>query len=128
MAHRVVVEGFKVEKFMDNLIKSAPIIGRHTSVVHITNTDKGTAGVCYVWAPRALQPWGNPLPVQCPVCLCFRSFKKPTMGANNTISFTCDGINGNGIPCRDVIYFHKPKNVLSAGLHKTDWIKLSWPQ
>jgi len=128
MAHRVVVEGFKVDKFMDNLIKSAPIVGRHTSIVHISDTDKGIAGVCYVWAPRALQPWGNPLPVQCPVCLAVRSFKKWTVGTNNTISFTCEGINGNGITCNEVLFFHKPDNVLSADLKKSDWIKFSWPQ
>ena len=127
MAHRVVVEGLQIQKFMDNLVKSAPIIGRHTSIVHISDSDKGKVGVCYVWAPRALQPWGNPLPPQCPVCLCFRSWGKYTVGTNNCLSFACGGVNGNEFICRHTITFQKPDNVISVGLHRSDWMKLSWP-
>lgn len=127
MAHRTVVEGLQIEKFIDHLLKTAPIIGRHTSLVHISNFNQGVSGVSYVWAPRTLAPWGNPLPVQCPDCRCVRSWGKPTVGANNALLFVCGGINGNGFICKNEIFFKKPDNVLSVGLHRTDWMKLSWP-
>ena len=51
----------------------SPLLGMHTGVVHLawSQSDNEVVllkGCKYVWTHRDRQPWGQPLPIQCPQC------------------------------------------------------------
>lgn len=127
MAHRVIVESLDINQFITSLLASAPIVGRHTSIIHLEKKEDRLLGFKYVWAKRPITPWGTPLPAQCLGCKCFRSWGKFSVGRNNTLSFQCKGVRGDGSPCTYTIFFEKPEKVIDAEISKTDWIKMVWP-
>ena len=60
----VVIHGFSFIEGLEFGLKECLMLGRHTSVLHFAEDQ-----VCrYVWAHQKTQPWGHPLPLQCPQC------------------------------------------------------------
>ncbi|KAH9984523.1 hypothetical protein BJV77DRAFT_966060 [Russula vinacea] len=115
MSQRVILESYDISNFIGNLISSSPIIARHTSIIHLCITEKGTSSVQYLWAHKAIQPWGKRLPPQCDKCGSFRSWDKPVhvpaSGANRVgYSFRCTGT--------------MPEGVIEV---KNGWMTLPWP-
>jgi hypothetical protein len=126
MSFRVIIQGFNVNGFIGELLGTSPIVGRHTSIIHLSKTPNGLIGSKYVWAHPDMVPWGNVLPVQCPRCFSYRSFGQRLMGvgAATSMSFSCNGLF-KGQTCGKVITFPKPLQV--KNLPKSDWIALPWP-
>ncbi|KAH9984339.1 hypothetical protein BJV77DRAFT_966235 [Russula vinacea] len=129
MSQRVILESYDISNFIGNLINSSPIITRHTSIIHLCITEKGTSSVQYLWAHKAIQPWGKCLPPQCDKCGSFQSWDKPVhvpaSGANRVrYSFRCTGTTVNGSECMNVLTFYQPEGVIEV---KNGWMTLPWP-
>ncbi|KAH9983730.1 hypothetical protein BJV77DRAFT_1072644, partial [Russula vinacea] len=129
MSQRVILESYDISNFIGNLISSSPIIARHTSIIHLCITEKGTSSVQYLWAHKAIQPWGKRLPPQCDKCGSFRSWDKPVhvpaSGANRVgYSFRCTGTTVNGSECMNILTFYQPEGVIEV---KNGWMTLPWP-
>ncbi|KAG2120545.1 uncharacterized protein F5147DRAFT_647030 [Suillus discolor] len=108
---RVLVEGFEVEEAIEDLLKAAPQLGMHTSIIHIRVTnifhrrpptvseynkgamrmdDKASMIVTtYKFFHENQHPWGNPLPYQCLRCYCVRSWGSTTRPMSSNTQFAC---------------------------------------
>ncbi|KAG2108982.1 uncharacterized protein F5147DRAFT_652559 [Suillus discolor] len=108
---RVLVEGFEVEEAIEDLLKAAPRLGMHTSIIHIRVTnifrhhpptvseynkgamhmdDKASMIVTtYKFFHENQRPWGNPLPYQCPRCYCVHSWGSTTRPMSSNTQFAC---------------------------------------
>jgi hypothetical protein len=127
MANRIIVESHQIDHFINDLLKSAPVVARHTSIVHLSAFGNRVKSVQYIWANKFMQPWGKRLPAQCSECLSFRPWDKPvsTGGSDgNVYLFKCRGTKANGSGCANILTFKKPAGFISAS---DDWITLSWP-
>jgi hypothetical protein len=128
MAQRVIVENFDASRFVDGLLDSAPIVGRHTSIVHLSKTEKGVAGQKYVWSNEHVRPWGHVLPAQCPKCFSHLPWGKKVVArskGNNTICFTCMGRKANSSHCGNVVVYEKPENIVR--ISGAGWLTFRWP-
>jgi hypothetical protein len=126
MAHRVIIEDHKVTTFLIGLLQSSPVAARHTSVIHLENTEKGIDGRLHTWAKPEIRPWGSHLPPQCLKCFSFRPWKlkSPTGTSNDDAVFRCNGKTVEGIACACIITFPVPKDVDVKG----NWISTPWPR
>jgi len=88
--HRVLIQGFPVQKVLPSLLKLAEPLGLHTSIVHIHDASI----VEYIWSDPDLAPNGHPLSIQCGGCGAIRSMNgksegKMGKGGKVTEVFTC---------------------------------------
>jgi hypothetical protein len=125
MAHRVIVEGFDISRWMTNLLDSSPIAARHTSIIHLRETEGVIHGLEYVWAHRQMQPWGSPLPPQCPRCFSFRPWAERKKTTDSRVVFSCKG-KSKGMVCGYLDKADRPSNLRDAP-PRSDWITLNWP-
>ena len=129
MTQRVILESYDVSDFIGHLIAASPVIGRHTSIVHLSITAEGMKSVQYVWAHKNMQPWGKRLPAQCDKCGSFRSWDKPgSIPASDSnrggYSFRCTGTTQNGSNCTHIITSYQPEGIIEV---KNNWMTLPWP-
>ena len=69
----VVIYSFQFTKALEQVLTESPLLGMHTGIVHLAwsqsdNEADLLKGCKYVWTHRDHQPWGQPLPIQCPQC------------------------------------------------------------
>jgi hypothetical protein len=122
LAQKVVVESFPIDgSFVTTFLQPSIVLARHTSVVHLKKgIDKGSK---YVWAHRDMQPWGTPLPAQCPNCKTFRPWGPRKSGKDKVATFRCQG-KYNKSDCNYLFVASIPSNVV----HTTnDWMTVEWP-
>lgn len=126
MAQRVIVEGFQLSKFAANLLESAPIVGRHTSIIYLSATKDGVVAQEFVWGNPNVQPFGQELSPQCPDCSAVRSWGKPNVTGTNErlLTFKCRGSNHRGEKCLNVVEFEKPDRFVKA--LTGGWMQLEW--
>lgn len=128
--HNVVVETVQLdEHFLPGLLHHAQTMAKHSSVVHIRKGDTPDGlpkSLKYVWGQKQMQPWGKPLPAQCPHCRAFRSWgprKNIEEGGGKVAKFYCRG-QLNRVACKYVFVAPMPSNLI----HTTgDWLTVIWP-
>jgi len=99
-------------------------------MVHIQKNDVIPDGepkaLKYVWAQRQMQPWGKPLPAQCPQCRAFRPWgprKNFEEDGSKVARFFCGGKYKKSL-CGYVFEVVIPKNLIKT---EGDWLKVGWP-
>jgi hypothetical protein len=124
LAQKLVVESLSIDdQFMSTFLQPSYVLARHSSVIHIKRDDKGAIRSSkYVWAHRDMQPWGQPLPAQCPQCKSFRSWGK-RKNTQSTAEFRCEAKRKQG-DCNYLFVVEQPGNIVRS---KGDWIDVSWP-
>jgi len=107
--------------FVATFLQPSYVLGRHSSVVHIR---KGVdQSVKYVWAHKDLQPWGTPLPAQCPHCKSFRPWGPRKPGQKKSATFRCQG-KYNKVDCNHLFVALWPDNMVTTD---HDWMVVEWP-
>lgn len=122
MAQRVIIEGYDVSVFIGPLLASSPIVGRHTSVIHLIPSPDGVQGRKYIWAHPDLRPWGRDLPPQCPKCGSFKPWGKKKKRGDGSYSFQCE--YGHG--CMGVFISTAPKQEYTT-IPNSEWLSFEWP-
>ncbi|KAG1721495.1 uncharacterized protein EDB91DRAFT_1256477 [Suillus paluster] len=119
----VLVEGFKVQDTMQDLLVASFQLGMHSSIihVHITNAfrhcpptvseyNKGALYVdekasmitlTYTYFDENQHLWGNPLPYQCSDCNCVRPWNCSTRSMSDNVKFSCKN-------CGFILTYTKP--------------------
>jgi len=126
LAQKLVVESVVIDdQFVSSFLQPSYILARHSSVVHIRRNPQGaTISSKYVWGHREMQPWGQPLPAQCPECKSFRSWsKRKTRSDKSTAEFRCEAKRTQG-HCNYVFVAGMPGNLTRS---MDDWMVVSWP-
>ncbi|KIM58291.1 hypothetical protein SCLCIDRAFT_10278 [Scleroderma citrinum Foug A] len=65
----IVIHGFKFTSALEHVLKESMALGMHTGIMHFLLVAK------YVWTHQDYQPWGQPLPMQCPQCGAVKKWK-----------------------------------------------------
>jgi hypothetical protein len=133
MVHRVFVEGFDVTAYIGKLLGSAPVVARHTAIIHVRRSSNTILGTRYTWANADLRPWGNTLPQQCPKCHAFKPWSKKKQGLGavaNCFTFRCKGkkydtVKRAMVDCTELLVFNPPLNYQKIA--DSDWIAFQWP-
>ncbi|KAA1474044.1 hypothetical protein DENSPDRAFT_882494 [Dentipellis sp. KUC8613] len=96
------VRGYLLSKILPRILSEIePRFGRHTGVIHLgyitgqegKGWEHSVPVTKYLWHSGTIQPWGNPIPDQCPECGCLRrwNFGKPDLTVVKTITVRCMG-------------------------------------
>jgi len=69
----IVIHGFIFTVALEHVLKESTTLGMHTGIVHFFLGNSGDGKSVfqvtkYVWMHQDCQPWGQPLPIQCPEC------------------------------------------------------------
>jgi hypothetical protein len=129
MAHRAIIQNHDIGKFINEILITSAVVGRHSSVIYVRNDGKEIKGMEYVWSNQDIQPWGYRLPPQCEKCLSFRPWGRKAVGLGgvaSNISFACEGVTVEGKRCNMVKTYRKPGNI--NRLAGSDWLWYSWPR
>jgi len=102
--HRFHILGFPDDNIMCHLLSENQKLGAHSGIVFVDL--KGTITE-YRWSHRTRRPFGIPLPFQCPICKCFKSYKRDGMASTalNTVTgldnavWRCTSRNAEGNCC-----------------------------
>jgi hypothetical protein len=97
--HRILIEGYSLNSSMKAMLSatSQTHLARHTSVVHMQlEAETSTVGsTLYVFAHPKWRPWGNRLPIACPICASPHSWSD-VIKKGSTYSYVCrrEGCSG----------------------------------
>ena len=69
----VIIYGFQFTKALEQVLTESLLLGMHTGIVHLAWSQSDNEvdllkGCKYVWTHCDRQPWGQPLPILCPLC------------------------------------------------------------
>jgi hypothetical protein len=135
IVHRTFIEGYDVTSYIGKILRSAPVVSRHTAIVHIRRLVKkgDVESLKYIWANPDLRPYGAVLPFQCPKCFTFRPWAKKKQGSKehpNAYWFSCRGSwydekRKDIAYCRNILVYQPPKSY--NRVPDSDWFSLAWP-
>jgi hypothetical protein len=135
LVHRTFIEGYDITTYIGKILRSAPVVARHTAIIHIQRSSKtgNVKGLKYIWANPDMRPFGNVLPFQCPECFAFRPWSKKKQGLGNRINayyFVCQGEwydkkERKIVYCKHMMVF-EPETPVNR-VADSDWISMDWP-
>jgi hypothetical protein len=135
IVHRTFIEGYDITTYIGRILRSAPVVARHTAIVHIRRLLKtgDIESSKYVWANPDLRPHGNVLPLQCPKCFTFRPWAKRKQGLGEQAGayrFLCRGRWYDKkrkaiVYCDNVAVYQAQKPYTCVP--DSDWYSLPWP-
>jgi len=110
---RVVIEGFTLQQSFKSLLTSSAQSNftRHTNIVSIYHDQSSSTLVAdsYIFTHPKLRPWGQRLPISCPLCSSLHSWSDPTRN-QSTIIFACTATG-----CPGLCSFPKPEGIEIVG-------------
>lgn len=78
--HLVIIDGRTIHSAI-GLLLSSSALSRHTGIVRFW-TDGSVVKNCTIrWAHPRIQPWGKPVPYQCPSCHCIQAWDQKGLGS-----------------------------------------------
>jgi hypothetical protein len=132
LAQKAIIETIDInEHFLSGFVgQHSAVMARHSSLVYIQKAEKENApptSFKYVWSQKDMQPWGKPIPAQCPQCKGFRPWGNRKLeyqpDDSQQAKFYCRG-QFKGSACNYAFVAPKPKNVIRT---LADWMMVKWP-
>jgi hypothetical protein len=123
----IVIEGRTLDSAIGLLLNTSPL-SRHTGIVHFWTRDSVVSNCTLRWAHSRTQPWGKPVPYQCPSCRCVQAWDQKGRGASSELC----SYKGKG-PCRESHTVLRPSDPFKSiklsggvwvafGLEKSDFL------
>jgi hypothetical protein len=95
----IIIDG-RSFKTVVGLLFSSSTLSRHTGIVRFWTRDADVNHCTFRWSHSCTQPWGTPVPYQCPTCYCIQAWDQKGNGPSSelrgsvTISCTYKGEDG----------------------------------
>lgn len=109
--HYVIIDGRTFDS-VAGLILNSSALARHSAIVRFWTYDSVVRNCTIKWAHARTQPWGEPVPYQCPTCHCIQSWDQKANGASSEldgggVTMRCRGNQASG-RCSHQLKFSKP--------------------
>ena len=103
----IIIDGRHFQHVV-GLILSSSILSRHTGIVRFWTHDADVKHCTLRWSHSRTQPWGEPLPYQCPTCCCIQAWDQkgngPSSELRGPVTMSCS-YKGEDGPCAKQLYF-----------------------
>lgn len=105
----VIIEG-RPFKDVVGLLFSSSTLSRHTGIVRFWTSGVDVRHCTFRWSHCRIQPWGKPVPYQCPTCYCVQAWNQKGNGPSSelrgcvTMSCTYKGEHGR---CTKQLFFEQ---------------------
>lgn len=106
----IIIEGRTFDSAVGQLLNTSAL-SRHTGIVRYWRDKLGVKKCELRWAHSRTQPWGTPVPYQCPSCRCIQAWdqKKIQVASSQLrdVSMRCS-YKGGQKACEECLSFQKP--------------------
>lgn len=113
----IIIEGRSFDSAI-GLILNASALSRHTGIVRLWTRDSVVRDCTLRWAHSRTQPWGEPVPYQCPICFCIQAWNQKGRGASSElgrdVTMRCSYKEGKQGPCRGCHTVVRPSSPFKA--------------
>ena len=109
--HHIIIEDRTFDSTIGLLLNASPL-SRHTAIVRFWTVNSVVKSCTLKWAHSRTQPWGNPVPYQCPSCRCIQAWDQRGQGPSSevgrdvTMQCSYEGEHGR---CTARLTFTKPQ-------------------
>ena len=109
----IIIEGRTFDSAIGLLLNTSAL-SRHTGIMRFWTRDSVVRDCTLKWSHSRTQPWGNPVPYQCPSCRCIQSWAQRGNGASSelgrdvTMCCSYQGKRGQQDGCREYLKFDRP--------------------
>ncbi|KAF8264024.1 hypothetical protein EI94DRAFT_1739344 [Lactarius quietus] len=110
----IIVEGRTFDSAAGQLLNTSPLC-RHTGILRFWTFDSVVRKCVLRWAHSRTQPWGMPVPYQCPSCHCIQAWDQKNGEASSQlgrdVSMHCSYKGNQGLGqgrCRECLTLSKP--------------------
>lgn len=130
----IIIEGQTFDSAIGLLLNTLAL-SRHTGIVRFWTRDSVVRDCMLKWSHSRTQPWGSPVPYQCPSCRCIQSWAQRGHGASSelgrdvTMCCSYKGEQGQQAGCSEYLKFDRPSEPFKRiKLPEGVWVALGLEQ
>ncbi|KAH9016703.1 hypothetical protein EDB85DRAFT_1898010 [Lactarius pseudohatsudake] len=129
--HYIVIEDRTFGSAIGLLLNTSPL-SRHTGIVRFWAVGSVVKSCTLKWAHSRTQPWGKPVPYQCPSCRCIQAWDQKGQGGSSElrgdVKMRCSYKGENG-RCPQCLTFETPSTPYKAlKLPEGVWVAFGLPK
>ena len=132
----IIIEGRTFDSAIGQLLNTSAL-SRHSGIVRFWTSNSVVKKCTLRWTHSRIQPWGKPVPYQCPSCHCIQAWNQKHQGASSELGRNemvhCSYQTVDGRRCPKHLTFDKPSTLykplkllegawVAFGLKKSDFL------
>ena len=120
----IIIEGRTFDSVIGLLLNTSAL-ARHSGIVRFWTRDSVVRDCTLKWSHSRTQPWGSPVPYQCPSCRCIQSWAQKGHGASTELGRDVTMFCSNKEGCREFLKFDRPSQPFKpVKLSEGVWVAL----
>jgi hypothetical protein len=120
----IIIEGRSFDSAVGQLLNTSAL-SRHSGIERYWRDKQGDVRECTLkWAHLRTQPWGNPVPYQCPSCGCIQAWDQKIKGASSQLRDVsmCCSYKGGQKACQESLIFQNTEPFKAVKLSEGVWV------